>query len=80
MDEEIGEYYFSVMDVVGAICESKNPRRYWSGLKRKLKKEGSQLYENIVQLEMESTDGKYFKAYINKDKLLYALFHDSTRF
>ena len=39
----------------------KNPRRYWSDLKRKLKKEGSQLYENIVQLKMKSADDKFYK-------------------
>ncbi|MEN0045683.1 MAG: BRO family protein [Bacteroidota bacterium] len=55
------EWWYSVIDIVGAISESKNPRRYWSDLKRKLKKEGySQLYENIVQLKMEATDGKSY--------------------
>ena len=38
-DEE--DWYFSVIDVVGVLSESKNPRRYWSDLKRKLKLEGS---------------------------------------
>ena len=55
------EWWYSVIDIVGAISESKNPRRYWSDLKRKLKKEGySQLYENIVQLKMAATDGKSY--------------------
>lgn len=55
------EWWYSVIDIVGAISESKNPRRYWSDLKRKLKKEGYiQLYENIVQLKMEATDGKSY--------------------
>lgn len=53
------EWYFSVIDVVGAISESKNHRRYWSDLKRKLKKEGfNEVYEKIVQLKMEAPDGK----------------------
>ncbi|KZX16891.1 hypothetical protein MBCUT_04390 [Methanobrevibacter cuticularis] len=60
-DEEKEEWYFSVVDVVGVLSESKNPRRYWSDLKIKLKNEGSQLYENIVQLKMLSPDGKYYK-------------------
>jgi hypothetical protein len=42
------------------LNESKNPRRYWSDLKIKLKKEGSQLYENFVQLKMQSSDGKFY--------------------
>ena len=60
-DPEIEDYYYSVIDVIAVLTESKNPRRYWSDLKRKLKKEGSQLYENIVQLKMKSTDDKFYK-------------------
>lgn len=57
-DDETEEWYFSVVDVVEILTESPNPRRYWSDLKSKLQKEGSQLYANIVQLKMMSTDGK----------------------
>ena len=59
-DNEREEWYFSIVDIVGALTESKNPRRYWSDLKRKMKdEEGAvQLYENIVQLKMKATDGK----------------------
>lgn len=58
-DAEREEWYFSVVDVVGALTGSENPRRYWSDLKRKLKSEGAvELYENIVQLKLKSTDGK----------------------
>ena len=61
-DEEKEEWYFSVVDVVGVLTDSENPRRYWSDLKRKLKVEGAdQLYEKIVQLKMKSSDGKYYK-------------------
>lgn len=61
-DNEKEEWYFSVVDIVGALTESKNPRRYWSDLKRKIKdEEGSvQLYEKIVQLKLESSDGKMY--------------------
>ena len=47
-DAEKEEYYFSVVDVISALTESKIPRNYWSDLKRKLRQEGSQLHENIV--------------------------------
>lgn len=57
-DGEKEEYYFSVVDVIGALTDSNIPRNYWSDLKRKLKQEGSQLHENIVQLKMKATDGK----------------------
>ena len=51
-------WYISVIDVIEALTDSNNSRRYWSDLKIKLSKEGSQLYDNIVQLKMQSTDGK----------------------
>jgi hypothetical protein len=48
------------VDTVAVLTGSENPRRYWSDLKRKLKAEGSQLYEKIVQLKMLSSDGKFY--------------------
>ena len=60
-DAEKEDYYFSVVDVIKALTDSSNPRRYWSDLKIKLTNEGSELYENIVQLKMQSTDGKFYK-------------------
>ena len=56
-DEE--DYYFSVVDVISALTDSPNPRRYWSDLKIKLIDEGSQLYENIVQLKLIAKDGRF---------------------
>ena len=57
-DDETEEWYFSVIDVIEILTDSSNPRRYWSDLKSKLAKEGSQLYAKIVQLKMLSSDGK----------------------
>ena len=57
-DSEKEEYYFSVVDIISALTDSKIPKRYWTDLKRKLTEEGSQLYENIVQLKMKANDGK----------------------
>lgn len=60
-NSEIEDYYFSVVDVVGALTDAKIPRNYWSDLKRKLLGEGSQLHEKIVQLKMNSKkDGKSY--------------------
>ena len=59
-DAEKEEYYFSVVDVISALTDSKIPKRYWTDLKRKLLQEGSQLYENIVQLKLKSKDGKFY--------------------
>ena len=57
-DSEAEKWYISVIDVISVLTESANPRRYWSDLKIKLAKEGSQLYEEIVQLKMQAPDGK----------------------
>lgn len=60
-DSEKEDYYFSVVDVIGALTNANIPRNYWSDLKRKLSVEGSQLHENIVQLKMKSKkDGKSY--------------------
>ena len=48
-DSEKEEYYFSVVDVIAALTESKDPRKYWSVLKNRLKKEGSQVTTNCSQ-------------------------------
>lgn len=57
-DSEKEEWYFSIIDVIAILTESDNPRRYWSDLKHKLIKEGSQLYDKIVQLKLPAEDGK----------------------
>lgn len=55
-DKEI--WYFSVIDVIEILTDSSVPKRYWSDLKTKLAKEGSEAYEKIVRLKMEAPDGK----------------------
>ena len=53
------EWWFSVIDVVAVLTDSNIPRRYWSDLKIKLKKEGFvEVYERIVQLKLAAPDGK----------------------
>ena len=60
-DAEKEEYYFSVVDVINALTDSKNPRNYWNMLKSRLTAEGSELYTNCVQLKMKSKkDGKSY--------------------
>ncbi|MGI4805924.1 MAG: BRO family protein [Janthinobacterium lividum] len=51
---------FSVIDVIEILTDSTVPKRYWSDLKKKLTKEGSQLYEKIVQLKFVAADGKKY--------------------
>ena len=60
-DSEKEEYYFSVVDIINALAEPKEPRKYWNDLKRKLQNEGSELSEKIGQLKMKSLkDGKMY--------------------
>jgi len=54
------KWYFSIVDVIQILTESPNPRKYWSVLKTRLKKEGSQLATNCSQLKMQSSDGKFY--------------------
>ena len=57
-DEKKELWYFSIIDVIEILTNSSIPRRYWSDLKSKLKNEGSEVYEKIVQLKMAAPDGK----------------------
>ena len=59
-DEEKELWYFSIIDVIEALTATDRPRKYWNDLKTKLKKEGSELFENIGQLKMMSSDGKFY--------------------
>ena len=63
-NEQEEEWYFSVVDVVGVLTESRDyqtARNYWKVLKTRLKKEGSQLVTNCNQLKLQSSDGKFYK-------------------
>lgn len=57
-DKEQEDYYFSVVDVVNALAEPKDARKYWFSLKARLKKEGSEVTTNCSQLKMLAPDGK----------------------
>jgi hypothetical protein len=50
-DDKKEKWYFSVIDVIKALTGSTIPKRYWSDLKIKLREEGSEVYEKIVQLK-----------------------------
>jgi DNA-damage-inducible protein D len=57
-DNEQEKWYFSIIDVIEALTGNERPRKYWSDLKSKLQKEGSELSEKIGQLKMAAEDGK----------------------
>ena len=60
-NSEKEEWYFSIIDILGVLTESENPRKYWSVLKIRLKKEGNELATICSQLKMEASDGKMRK-------------------
>ncbi|RTZ07222.1 hypothetical protein EKM05_11190 [Flavobacterium sp. GSP27] len=72
-DSEQEKWYFSIVDVILVLTDSTIPRRYWTDLKKKLSKEGSQLYEDIVQLKMQSADGKFYKTDVADTEQLFRL-------
>ncbi|HRN27851.1 MAG TPA: BRO family protein [Ignavibacteriaceae bacterium] len=72
-DGDHEKWYFSIVDVIGVLTESSNPRKYWSVLKTRLKKEGSELATNCSQLKMMSSDGKNYKTDIANTEQLFRL-------
>ncbi|HEX3024920.1 MAG TPA: hypothetical protein VHP12_06895 [Chitinophagaceae bacterium] len=63
-DKEV--WSFSIVDIVEILTESPRPRKYWSALKTKLKNEGSELYQSLGQLKLQSDDGKFYKTDVGK--------------
>ena len=72
-NEEDEKWYFSIVDVVEILTESPNARKYWSVLKTRLKKEGSQLTTNCSQLKLQSSDGKFYKTDVADTEQLFRL-------
>ena len=72
-NEEEEKWYFSIIDVIEILTENNRPRKYWSDLKSKLNKEGSQLSEKIGQLKMQSSDGKFYATDIADTEQLFRL-------
>ena len=57
-DAEREEWYFSVVDVVAALTDSRDPAAYWRKLKQRLKEEGNETVTNCHGLKMPALDGK----------------------
>lgn len=72
-DAEQEKWYFSIIDVIEILTGTDRPRKYWSDLKTKLKKEGSQLSEKIGQLKLLSSDGKSYKTDVADTEQLFRL-------
>ena len=72
-DDEQEKWYISIIDIIQILTESPNARKYWSVLKTRLKKEGSQLATNCSQLKMQSADGKFYKTDVADTEQLFRL-------
>jgi hypothetical protein len=72
-DAEQEKWYISIVDVISILTESPNPRKYWSVLKTRMKKEGSQLTTNCSQLKMQSADGKLYLTDVADTEQLFRL-------
>ena len=72
-DSEQEKWYFSIIDVIEILTGTERPRKYWSDLKAKLKKEGSQLSAKIGQLKLLSSDGKSYKTDVADTEQLFRL-------
>ena len=73
-DPEIEDYYYSVIDVIAVLTESKNPNNYWKVLKKRLKDEGVELVTICNQLKLPSPkDGKMYKTDVATTKQLLRL-------
>ena len=57
-DPEIEDYYYSVIDVIAVLTESKNPNAYWRKLKQRLSEESNESVTNCHRLKMPAKDGK----------------------
>ena len=58
-DKEEEKYYISVVDIAGAVSESKDKQAYWRKLKQRLKNEGNETVTNCHALKLKAQDGKY---------------------
>lgn len=57
-DEVEETWYFSIVDVIAVLTDSKNPQTYWRVMKKRLKDEGNETVTNCNGLKMKAVDGK----------------------
>ena len=72
-DEEIGDYYFSVIDVIAALTDSNKPRDYWYRLKKRELENGIDLSTNCRRLKIPARDGKMRETDVANTKQLFRI-------
>lgn len=74
-NEERNEWFFAIVDIVAAITESAAPRKYWSVLKLRLKRQGNELPTICSQLKLTAADGKKY----NTDCIPQSIINDLAK-
>jgi hypothetical protein len=69
-DEKSNKRYYSVVDVVGIIANTADPRNYWKVLKNRLNKANNQLVTECNQLKMKASDGKFYLTDVGDKKMI----------
>ena len=75
-DDEEEKWYFSIVDVVGALTDQsdvEHARNYWKVLKYRLKKEGNESVTNCNQLKLRASDGKSYKTDVADTEQLFRI-------
>ena len=72
-DSDTEIWFFSIIDIIEILTESPRPRKYWNALKTNLKKEGSELSQELGQLKLESEDGKFYKTDVGTVEQIFRL-------
>ncbi len=72
-DDKEEKWYFSIVDVVAVLTDSPAPRKYWSVLKSRIKKESAEMTTICSQLKMTSADGKSYMTDVADQQQLFRL-------
>ena len=76
-DEEQEKWYFSIVDVVEVLTDSKDPTAYWRKLKQRLKADGNETVTNCHGLKMQAADGKMRMTDVADQEQLFRLIQPS---
>ena len=72
-DSEKEDYYFSVVDVIRVLTESKDPAHYWRTLKSRMIQEGNETVTNCDTFKLKAKDGKLRSTYMLETKNIFRL-------